>query len=230
MKKIHWKKFTMIEAGLIAASMAVLMTLSVSAAQAAAAKGKAVTCQARLKAIGTAATLYANDNRNFIPCRVRNAETGSVSDFGNWLNIWGPALIWGGYFGPKPAGKYGRMIGQIRGEYFGCPEDAELSSRPPATGSYIIFTINRIEADGNSRYGFSGSDYSRVELKRDRPENSICFDLFPYPGSAWKKATHGKNANVLRLGGSVDSVNITHGARHPRFYQWIGEEMDGIEL
>ena len=230
MKRPSGKKFTMIEAGLFAAVSALMMILSVSAAQSAAARGKSVTCQDRLKAIGAAAVLYGNDNRGFIPCRVRNPKTGSVSDFGNWLNIWGPALIWGGYFGKKPDGSYAKMISRIRGQYFGCPDDFDLNSRPPSAGSYVIFTINRIEADSNPRYGFSGSDYSRINLKQDRPENSICFDLFPYPGSSWKKAVHGKTANVLHLGGNVNQINIGRAARHPRLYQWIGEEMDGIEL
>ena len=61
-------------------------------------------------------------------------------------------------------------------------------------------------------------------------ENSVVFDVFPYRGGLFKQSAHGENANVLRLGGDVESFNIKPAASASNIWNWIGEYMDGIEL
>ena len=230
MKKSR-KNFTLTELAVSLVCIAAVFTLTVSVAHGAMEQAKSVTCMNKLKNIGTAALAYAKNNSSFIPCRVRDAKTGAVNDFGNWFQEWSKQLIWGGYFGEKPAVSYSRGMVTEGKKYFGCPDDDELATNKSPKGSYIFFTINRAAIELTpKRYGFSAEDYARVVVGRDRAENSIVFDYFPYNGSSFKKAVHGKTANVLRLNGTVDSVDITRGRRTSQFYKWIGEDIDGIEL
>jgi hypothetical protein len=113
-------------------------------------------------------------------------------------------------------------------KYFICPDDQVAYKRNNFTVSYQVFSINDVAAVARKRFG--EEQYSRVLLTRDRPENSVVFDVFPYRAGLYKTATHGETANVLRLGGDVDSCNIKAAATSANIWNWIGEFMDGIEL
>lgn len=228
--KIDRKNFTLGELSVVLVCAVALFTLTISAAHATVEKAKSITCMNKLKNIGVATHAYAKNNKNFIPCRVRDAKTGAVNDFGTWFHIWGKALIWGGYFGEKPTVTYNAGIVKLGKQYFGCPDDPELNANRSPKGSYILFTINRAAVNNSpKRFGFSAEDYSRVVVGRDRDENVIVFDYFVFSGSEHKKGIHGTTANALRLGGEVDNIDVKKGRRHPQFYKWIGEDMDGIE-
>ena len=81
-----------------------------------------------------------------------------------------------------------------------------------------------------ARKRFGEEQYARILITRDRPENSLVFDAFPYRGGVFKTSAHGDMANILRLGGDVNSYNIKPAARASSIWNWIGEYMDGIEL
>lgn len=231
------KRFTLIE--LLAGSFAgVLVTVAaLSAAGTASREAGDAVCRNTLKKIGSAVHLYADDNGAFIPCRVRDSSIGNVVDFGTHLIWnertkagWAKALIWGGYFGEKVAGVCSaKAIQREKMKYFICPED-KVALENDATGSYFIFTINEVQTARGKYYG--DEQYSRVNIKRDRPENCILFDTFPYRGSnpRYRKTAHGAEANVLRLDGSVDTIEITRAAKVRSVWDWIGEFADEIEL
>ena len=221
-------RFTLLELVIITVCSAMLLGLTVSAAGNASARAKNVLCTNVLNHIGKAVHAYADDNKGFVPCRVRDPKTGGVVDFGPNLSVWGNKLIGGGYYGPKPAGRYDSWIGKEKMTRFVCPEDVVVYKKSPGNGSYYIFSINEIVAVQSKRYG--GEEYSRVLVTRDRPENAICFDGFPYRGGVLKTSTHGDTSNVLRLGGNVSTVNIKKAAKAANIWNWIGEFMDGIEL
>ena len=230
MKNQH-KNFTLVELAVIIFCCAAITAVTLPLAHGTVEQAKSITCMNKLKNIGQAALQYAKSNSNIVPCRVRDAKTGTVNDFGNWFHVWSKALIWGGYFSEKPTVSYNAGNVKYGKEYFGCPDDKNLHNDKKSTGSYIIFNLNRkaVELAGN-RFGFSPEEYARLEVGRDRAENAIVFDYFPYNGSPFKAAVHGNVSNVLRLNGEVDTVNITKGRRTPNFYKWFGEDVDGIEL
>lgn len=228
MKKQH---FTLTDLIAVAVCGTVITAMTLPLAHGTVEKAKSITCMNKLKNIGTATLQYAKNNSNFIPCRVRDVKKGLVNDFGHWFHIWSKALIWGGYFGDKPTVSYNAGNVKFGKQYFGCPDDKNLYTNKQSTGSYIFFTINRAAVENaQNRFGFGPDEYARIEVGRDRAENAIVFDYFPYNGSAFKTAAHGKVSNVLRLNGEVDTVDITKGRRNSNFYKWFGEDVDGIEL
>ena len=223
--------YTLTEAALVTLIAAAVLTAAVSGAHAAVAQAKAVACKDVLRKIGQAAKLYAEKNAGFVPCETRKDAPGFVENFGNnqSKNSWGDLLIWGGYFGnTKPAGRYEKLCPQEKMKYFICPDDQVAYKSKNFTISYQVFSINAAAAVARKRFG--DEQYSRVLITRDRPENSVVFDVFPYRAGIYKNATHGETANVLRLGGEVDSCNIKPAATAGNVWNWIGEFMDGIEL
>ena len=225
------KQFTLSELLLIVGVGSIVFAAALSAVQANAAAAKNMTCQDRLRKIGQAALLYAEKNANFVPFEPRKDSKEMVESFGNNQSrkSWGDYLIWGEYFGdPRPAGRFEKDFPQERMKYFVCPEDKIAYQRTKFSSSYFFFSINDVAAVKRNRFG--GEQYSRVLVGRDRPENSVVFDVFPYRGGLFKQSAHGENANVLRLGGDVESFNIKPAASASNIWNWIGEYMDGIEL
>ena len=221
------KNFTLTELAVVVTISALVLTVLVSTAHAAVEQAKKATCQDTLRKIGGAVQLYAKDNASFVPCSVRKNTPDMVEVFGNNLNEMGNKLLMKGYFGVKPKGRYDKIINTEKMKYFVCPED-QTAYKKSGCGSYNYFAINDVAAVARKRYGYE--QYSRVLSTRDRPENSLVFDVFPYRGSPIKKATHGATTNILRLGGEVNSCEITAAARSANVWNWIGEFMDEIEL
>ena len=221
------RNFTLLELAVVVTVSTLLLTVMVSSAHAAVEQAKKASCQDVLRKIGGAIQLYAKDNANFVPCSARPNAPEMVEIFGNNLNELGPKLMMKGYFGIKPVGRYDKIINTEKMKYFVCPEDKTAYQRR-GCGSYNYFAINDVAAVARKRFG--DEQYSRVLITRDRPENSLLFDVFPYRGSIVKQATHGENTNILRLGGEVNSCNIKAAAKSSNIWNWIGEFMDGIEL
>ncbi len=221
------RNFTLLELAAVVTVSTLVLTVLVSSAHAAVEQAKKASCQDVLRKIGGAIQLYAKDNANFVPCSARPNAPEMVEIFGNNLNELGPKLMMKGYFGIKPVGRYDKIVNTEKMKYFVCPEDKTAYQRR-GCGSYNYFAINDVAAVARKRFG--DEQYSRVLITRDRPENSLLFDVFPYRGSIVKQATHGENTNILRLGGEVNSCNIQPAARSSNIWNWIGEFMDGIEL
>lgn len=221
------KNFTLAELTVTVGVSALLLTVLAGAAHAAAEQAQKAACQDTLRKIGGAVQLYAKDNADFVPCSPRKDNPELVEIFGNNLNELGPKLLMKGYFGVKPVGRYDKIVNTEKMKYFVCPEDRTAYQRS-GCGSYNYFAINSAAAVARKRFG--DEQYARVLISRDRPENSVLFDVFPYRGSIVKQATHGESANILRLGGEVNSCKIAPAAKASNIWNWIGEFMDGIEL
>ena len=142
MKNQH-KNFTLVELAVIIFCCAAITAVTLPLAHGTVEQAKSITCMNKLKNIGQAALQYAKSNSNIVPCRVRDAKTNTVNDFGNWFHVWSKALIWGGYFGEKPTVSYNAGNVKYGKEYFGCPDDKNLHTDKKSTGSYIIFNLNR---------------------------------------------------------------------------------------
>ena len=221
------RNFTLTELAVVVSLSVLVLTVLVSSAHAAVEQAKKATCQDVLRKIGGAVQLYAKDNANFVPCSVRKDNPEMVEVFGHNLNEMGNKLLFKGYFGVKPKGRYDKIINTEKMKYFVCPDDQAVYKRS-GCGSYIYFVINQVAAVARKRFG--EEQYARILITRDRPENSLVFDAFPYRGGVFKTSAHGDMANILRLGGEVNSYNIKPAATASSIWNWIGEYMDGIEL
>ena len=220
-------RFTFVELCVICGMLFLLFTLLGNAAEKAMQIAREKSCVGNLKVIGLACGTYAVDNKAFIPCQPK--PDGSLIYFGTFHNEGSlPFLLAkNGYFGEKPTGASKNWLPNTISEFFACPED-KANFKPGTTrSSYFIHQIDAATAVKMRRYG--EELFARVNRETDRPENSICFDVFPYK-QAEKYISHHRNVtNVLRLNGSVNQVDCT-GALKGNVWNWIAEVMDEIEL
>lgn len=107
------RHFTLIELLIVIAIIAILAAILLPALQAARERAHASSCTSNLKNLGTTATTYANDNRQFWPAQPTTITSGS--DLGKNLPnfIWPYCLIKGKYIADgrgKYNGKDGRWL------------------------------------------------------------------------------------------------------------------------
>ena len=221
------RRFTFVELCVICGLLCLLFALVGNAAEKALQKAREKSCVGNLKAIGQACGAYAADNDAFMPCQPR--PDGSLIYFGTFHAEGTPPFLLakGGYFGEKPSGPSKNWLPNIISEYFACPEDKNNYKPGTVRSSYFIHLIDAATAVKMRRYG--EELFARVNLNTDRPENSICFDVFPYYQAEKYVSNHGNVTHVLRLNGSVDQVDCT-GAMKGSIWSWIAEVMDDIEL
>ena len=220
-------RFTFVELCVICGMLFLLFTLLGNAAEKALQTAREKSCVGNLKVIGLACGTYANDNKGFIPCQPKS--DGSLIYFGTFHSEGSlPFLLAkNGYLGEKPSGPSKNWLPDTISEFFACPEDKANFKPGTVRSSYFIHQIDAATAVKMRRYG--EELFARVNLDTDRPENSICFDVFPYKQAEKYISNHGDVTNVLRLNGSVNQVECT-GALKGNLWNWIAEVMDEIEL
>lgn len=221
------KRFTFTELCVVCGMLFLLFTLLGNAAEKALQKAREKSCVGNLRVIGQACSSYATDNASFIPCRPK--PDGTLIYFGTFHSEGSlPFLLAkNGYFGEKPTGPSKNWLPNTISEFFACPEDKATHKPGTLRSSYFIHQIDAATAVKMRRYG--EELFARVNLETDRPENSICFDVFPYKQAEKITPNHGNVTNVLRLNGSVDQVDCS-GALKGNIWNWIAEVMDEIEL
>ena len=206
--------FTLIELLVVIAIIAILAAMLLPALSAARERARISNCVGKLKNIGNAALMYANANGDRLPnygkrsgCSCNNcvyvvgaAFSGSPSDGGTSSP---KLLIYGGYFGID---KNSNMVEDM---LFRCPSDSgEYYKNGGTYASYNAYIVNRGSC-GTVKKSSSYRLSNRSLLGRDNPDWVIWADNAPYGSSSTKKMLHPNTLNTLRLGGHVESVNVS---------------------
>lgn len=167
--------------------------------------GKRNHCINNLKMIGLAMMMYANDNKDYIPCyepREKNTMQDSSNRFYDSSRKTAPLpgnkMLNGGYFG---GGDY---------TIFACPSDDKIFNNRDQS-SYIYMCIDYT----NPKMPVYEK---RMIVGRDHPGNAITYDIhsllcYGESGGSTRLPASGGNhkdaINVLYLGGHVQSTHVT---------------------
>ena len=223
--------FTLIELLVVIAIIAILAAMLLPALSAARERARNADCVNRLKSIGTAIHMYANDNADYIPCEKTSCTSGHTNCLafnqakaGSDPKILPHKLITGMYLGEELtktniytasgqvnvySGAYQNLFNEIKKKYFVCPSDSTNHAKTPASDlfiSYNMYYYNQTAFNNGHNGGKSYLALANCRIGTDNPDNTLMYDLFPWKSGSATVPNHPSGLNALKLGGQV----ITH--------------------
>ena len=233
MKKSPAEKcnFTLIELLVVIAIIAILAAMLLPALSAARERARNASCIAKLKDVGVATFMYANDNHGFLPAELCTKSACSGKGGAHYAEGTGGgysqcklhyALYSNGYIGQEF--KTGSTAwGQVCEKYFICPS---ATAPNPARPTYFMFVGNDVGMQHLGSNSWLKADdvaqCARLLIGKDRPENGIYADKGHHDNAGTTYTpNHPQITNALCLGGQVESAirkDTTSGDIHVILY------------
>lgn len=214
------KSFTLIELLVVIAIIAILAAMLLPALSAARERARQASCISKLKQVGLAALMYANDNQDYMPVGWNGSWTynSRVANNGAVVNpVWPPDfLVNGGYFATGRPTTNAEMF-QCYEQNFHCPSDSTYFGIP---GTYFMTSYLYILWSRDVTIGsWSADRVGRNRVGRDNPGHVIWSDLFPPRGQITTMIKNHPNIiNTLYLGGQVEARQFPKGTVGDTWY------------
>ena len=201
------KHFTLIELLVVIAIIAILAAMLLPALSAARERARNANCVSKLKQIGTAELMYANDFKGNLVVYQGSPNFSCSNGFRAGYNdgYYQPDLLMcGGYLG----GTHQPLKAESVEKYFRCPSDTENFALTGAS-SYIPPRLNDAS--------YAATMKNRWIVGRDNPGAATWFEF--HKGLGFNTNNHPSLVNVCYLGGHVGSLNIKDSQGLTRGYQ-----------
>ena len=205
--KSSQKRFTLIELLVVIAIIAILAAMLLPALSAARERARSANCVSKLKQIGTAESMYANDFKSYLVVAQDFGTFSCTNGFRVGYNdgYYQPDLLMcGGYLG----GTHQPLKAESVEKHFRCPSDTNNFAATGAS-SYIPPRLN-----DNSH---ASTMKNRLIVGRDNPGAATWFEF--HKGLGFNTNNHPSLVNVCYLGGHVASLNIKDNQGLTRGYQ-----------
>ena len=238
-------RFTLIELLVVIAIIAILAAMLLPALSAARERARNASCTTKLKQVGAADLMYANDNKDSIPIGWGGGNgTLLVGTNGDrlsenpvtWSNVPQGLLLKGGYLGGDEAKNSSVKI-DVLDKYFRCPSDTKFYGVAHSYGagwikiSYKATHYQRQNADGWFPQKSDNSVAYCEIVGTDDPGTVSAGDAMVALNSA-SDMIHPATLNLLYLGGHVKShpIDGTMSKKLVGSYQNVSEEFNEFPM
>ena len=215
------QRFTLIELLVVIAIIAILAAMLLPALSAARERARTSNCVNKLKQMGLACNLYADDNASILPPHdispddaVSTANTNTNSWFDSTYRRGMSILAMGGYFGHEPVKGWGSTERQVAelSRHYQCPSDTANWYSFSNTSGRVSYVRIYIGSPATASRLTSANGYALTDLpsasrnnltENGNPNNKMIIDFWTPTGTTTYTPNHPGSFNMLALGGHV---------------------------